>query len=1475
MGLFTSLIGNTSKTFARKHKWGLFILAIIFLLLVAINYFIEKYTGEIVGPLIKELVIKKSHGMYRAEFSKMGIVLNSGVFYVDDFNLSVDSATFNANQAGPKPGNVFVRTNVPRLYIRVSNLLSVYLRRQLRIIGIVSDHPHINILKLRGDTTIVKKKEIKLDDPYKLISDYLTVFEINDFTIKEGSFKLSAPYAADYENYEIKNISIRIMNFLLDKNAAENKDKFFYTDNVEMEIRDQTLYLPDSLHKMTFDRLFISTITKNLELDNFKLEERPRTARNDVIKTNLNRMYFVIPKLRLTGIDFIKAYNRQAFDVGKISVDQPIIKFVSSGEKKKDDAGDKGTGILHGVIRYLRIDTLLINDGAIDLTLKKDESSSHFSVEKVSLKIDKMVIDSIGNQDRLSNIAYKDIELELDNGKLSFPGHLKKIDFASVKADSNPVNIKINGLDFRSLRPEKGNRYVTALEEQRNIGLKLFLPEIRINGLDLPALINRDTLKLSGIWADNPEIHVCSQKENQKEKSKPVDLKKLADPFLLIKKSLRAAYIDDIFLNKGSVHIGYCKKKSSDQLNITDFIVHGSRIKLDSETTRKNTVLGAENWRFECGSLNYKLPGQDKKIFATGVEFNGNPGLFIVSELNLYSKPGTNGKNQKASEREAQINNIRLNGINVQNFLQTGELSLDTFSIASLNIDLAVGEPGNKKQAKKTDFRGDSSVLKKIMLNKFFILSGHAKIKQEGETLFYADSIFLGLDKIAYAPGPDGIKNLNMDKMDIDLDRYSFHLKKIGHRLTGDRISLHSNKKTALLTNLKLTPLSAGTAMNIYKVDIPAIKFNGFELAKILFDSTFICSDIVISQPVIDLTLVQKQSQKNNPAGKSAQKKPLPHPLKFIRAGKIRLVNGNVKVKRNRNDTSQLIEIQNVNLTLNDLDIDSAGIISGNKLLYSRDIDLMADYITFYQPEKKQFMNLNHVNFSTQNRLLEGSGFYFSNNTGKTTGERNKFKLDLGSLRITDLDLLSILNGHYINLGEITLTQPRVVFEKMKKEKGSAGKKQPMEFVYPFDSSALRFIRINSLNLVNGKVDLITKDPGDTLSPVNKLYIRGVDLSVEKLRLIPQKHYTLSTSSFLSSFNLNIDKVRYDLPDKLNRIEIGRITLNSSDTTLIVSDFKLMSKVGKYEYGPAKGFQSDWIHLTNKKLTVRNIHLNKLLFSRQLITPAVNVDSLKVFVFRDKRVPFVEVYKPLPAAQLRKLKTLIKIDSVIISNGNVVYQEFGEYSKSPGEIYITDMNGKLLNITNDSATLAKQPRLYLGANAAFAGKGLINMQVVFDLPDTNDVFQMGLILADIELSELNRMLAPTAFVKVKSGYDKNLIMTAKANNDYAYGEMRFYYNDLKITVLNKKTETPKGIGNALMSFFANSFFINSNNPKLFKLRKGEVFFERNKYKSIFNYWVKTFLSGVVTSIGAKSNKKQIEKIQDAQLKKYETITSPD
>ena len=79
---------------------------------------------------------------------------------------------------------------------------------------------------------------------------------------------------------------------------------------------------------------------------------------------------------------------------------------------------------------------------------------------------------------------------------------------------------------------------------------------------------------------------------------------------------------------------------------------------------------------------------------------------------------------------------------------------------------------------------------------------------------------------------------------------------------------------------------------------------------------------------------------------------------------------------------------------------------------------------------------------------------------------------------------------------------------------------------------------------------------------------------------------------------------------------------------------------------------------------------------------------------------------------------------------------------------------------------------------------------------------------------------------------------------------------MKIDVLDRDTYQSSGFANNLKTIVANSFVIQSKNPRWFKLQNGDIFFKRDKSRSIFNYWAKSLLSGAVSSIGINKSKEE-------------------
>jgi len=109
------------------------------------------------------------------------------------------------------------------------------------------------------------------------------------------------------------------------------------------------------------------------------------------------------------------------------------------------------------------------------------------------------------------------------------------------------------------------------------------------------------------------------------------------------------------------------------------------------------------------------------------------------------------------------------------------------------------------------------------------------------------------------------------------------------------------------------------------------------------------------------------------------------------------------------------------------------------------------------------------------------------------------------------------------------------------------------------------------------------------------------------------------------------------------------------------------------------------------------------------------------------------------------------------------------------------------------------------------------------------------------------MLEKLAYLQIRSGQARRLRFWVTANEDYAVGKMRFLYNNLSISLVDKTYEV--GLHEYVFSLIANTFFIRTSNSRFFLFYKdGKIYAPKDPSRSVFNHWAKALLSGVRSSI---------------------------
>jgi hypothetical protein len=180
-----------------------------------------------------------------------------------------------------------------------------------------------------------------------------------------------------------------------------------------------------------------------------------------------------------------------------------------------------------------------------------------------------------------------------------------------------------------------------------------------------------------------------------------------------------------------------------------------------------------------------------------------------------------------------------------------------------------------------------------------------------------------------------------------------------------------------------------------------------------------------------------------------------------------------------------------------------------------------------------------------------------------------------------------------------------------------------------------------------------------------------------------------------------------------------------------------------------------------------------------------------------------------------------------------------------GFVEFDELNATLTNITNIVENIRGNGNLVLDVETSIMGESKLNANFV--LPYGEFTQSISGSVEALDPTILNAVLEPLALIRIEDGDVHSLHFDMELGENSAAGEVTIIYDGLNISLLDDDG-LDKNLRTRISSFFANTFAVKSDNRED-DPRIGEVSFERDREKSVFNYWWKSLQSGLESSIG--------------------------
>jgi len=512
-------------------------------------------------------------------------------------------------------------------------------------------------------------------------------------------------------------------------------------------------------------------------------------------------------------------------------------------------------------------------------------------------------------------------------------------------------------------------------------------------------------------------------------------------------------------------------------------------------------------------------------------------------------------------------------------------------------------------------------------------------------------------------------------------------------------------------------------------------------------------------------------------------------------------------------------------------------------------------------------LNILRGNITFYNITIKPDTAIYNRMCREHRAPNNLIELKVRRLILTDIHPFKLYFKHQLNIGELVLNDPDLhVTYKLNQTKDT---------VIADNRTAWQQIskNLNSIHIAN--------------IFLNNIKLKYDDYSGHKLEISEFKEMSFSASDLLIDSATQKDKSRLlycreiiaelnnykgKSADGLYAYKISHIKLSTLTSQVNITGLSLTPIDGKTFFMRTKKdkyfFQLDSLQLNH--FDYLGYHRFRT-FSVSSIVAANGAFSLFNNPNGAPGNPAVDKITSFPAYALNEITTDIRIDTTYMHNVSVTYSEYNDKSYETGSVIFTSIKGKILNITNNKAALAKNNICSANLISNFMGNGRFKVSFNFNLTDPDVPYSYKGELGSMDMGSINAATMPLAMVKITDGNIKSFKFDINANAKVSRGKVELLYNDLKVKLLSPDTNVISFKGKIIESLYANIFIIKHNNPDNpdEAPRTFNVNYIRPKDSPFFRTVWQTLLAGIKPAAGLdeKTEKATEAKMDEAQTNK--------
>jgi len=1503
----------------------------VFLFLVA-EAALWFFADPLLRTVIQTFVEKESKGVYSIDFSALQIELTTRTLKLNDFKLKADTARYRELKKQGLANKALYQIEFDRLKFSKLKLYKLFKESELIFDEISISTPVINLIGLPKKEKQEEKYDAVHNDLYAAINPYLNALACNKISLSDGYFDM---YLADTDieqKTSADRISVELYQFRVDSLIHEKKDQLFFSKDFFLKTENYRLLLNDKIHSVLVGEISVSTIEKEISIKDaiirpgFVSEKSSEAA---IYKARIPQMKFYGTDIYNAWFNHEISIDSIFIDSANVKIISPVEKKESENVKlKKKKTNIKNFyDLVKGKVNIAEVKKFTFSNAQFDFEKGIYNKKQKIKVRNCSLSLQNFLLDSLSEQ-RENKIMFADnFTLSVDDYSMQFAKQTHTLEAKKFLISTSQKLIAAEGV---KIKPE-GSSDSPKLQIMDIYIPSLQLTSVDFFTAYNSGVLNTGGLFISH---PSFNITKLGEPHSTKKAKNPGMIYNVVSEYLntlnintfKINKG-KFNYHNKTKANKnafskGTISLKMDRIRLDEQTALySDKLIHARTfdIRLSDFSMKNNTdfhVVEAELLR---------ISSFDSLVYAQNLQIFPKYKDSALKTLKLYEKnsfskillPEFHIKGLDVQQvifgKELSVESVYLSKPSFQireytdlKYLQLDSLNLDSLQVAENEIDSVLVERNN---AISTDSIISTSDTTEIRLNNAYKNSIISLLKDKMNLVDIAeiniDSAFIKIEKYDTLEHKlSGFENrvsakmhnfyLNQDSLSASYNKflfadslkvkvYSFEtvLPDKLHKVKAANLVFSSSDSSIRANHVRVFPLEEKNKEiqkpSTFILFFPEIGITGLNPEKLLTEKYLDINEIEANEPAIivtrhlDIPIAEEQKD-------TVEKKinvAVPKGLAGIAIKNIKVSNGKIELANESNKNITRYATTDLNLLLENIKLDSTNLDSGKSLLSADNAGITLTNAKLTLPDSIYKFSADTLNLSILKSSFTGVNVKFSYDSLLNTSllpenmkQNSLMAFDIPRIEVNGINYFDIILKKEIYVKSVAVQQPQIKIHQFKKPKVKKTLGETEAEIIAKLSKRFKKFNIEELKLIDA--DFFLKNTvKKKKSSVFMEDITGkiVDFDIDTLKNNNPKRLLLS-----KDISLHFHKYAFVMKDSMYNVNLNEIGVSSLKSKIYVNDFSMMPRYGQYEFARKYGLQKGVMYIEGKKLQAQGIDFRELIENKTFDIKMVEADAFKMHIFKDKQLSEDTLIRPvMPLNLIRRSKNRINIDSVLLKNSYIAYEQNSKKKSSTGVFTLEELNGTITNLTNDTSTFRKKKNTQMKITALLMGKGRMNASFRFPLSTQKSEYLLAGSVDTFDLAEMNPMIENTVFVSVTEGKSDKLQFHIKANEEFAEGKMRLYYSNLKIKI--KDTANSKRNG---ASMLANSI-LRSNNPKREgrKLIEGKIYSEQVVHKNVFHLWTQAIISGAVSSLGYRTKqmkrKDKLKKLLARKIKKQEKI----